>query len=153
MPTSAAEILAVAFATLPAAEQEEAFARINDARLSRLADAEDESAFFVRSLRRVAELAEGELTPDVYRSRRRRLVADGEEVAEFNAVVRRFGSWSHASAPWPCLTPIPCTRSRPVSGRGCAGSHGPRRSSQPIDPASTLRSSCAGPSGGRATVP
>lgn len=77
-------------------EQEEAFARINDARLSRLVDAEDESAFFVRSLRRVAQLAEGELTPDVYRSRRRRLVADGEEVAEFNAVVRRFGSWSHA---------------------------------------------------------
>lgn len=95
MGTSAAEILVIAFAALPDEEQEEAFARIASVRVSRLADAEEESAFFVRSLRRVADVS-NEVTPDVYRRVRLELLARGVEVAEFSAVVRHFGSWRKA---------------------------------------------------------
>ena len=94
--TSGAELLTVAFTALAAEEQEEAFARINDIRLTRLAGEESETALFIRSLRRVADVAGQELTPDLYKSVRRGLVADGEEVAEFNAVARHFGSWRAA---------------------------------------------------------
>jgi hypothetical protein len=94
--TSGAELLAVAFTALAAEEQEEAFARINDIRLKRLAGEESETGVFIRSLRRVADVAGDELTPDLYKSIRRELVAGGEEVAEFNAVCRHFGSWRTA---------------------------------------------------------
>ena len=57
MTTTGAELLAHAFAALPAEEQEEAFARIADARVSRLAAQEDERGFFLRSLRMVADAA------------------------------------------------------------------------------------------------
>jgi hypothetical protein len=91
--TSGADLLSVSFAALKPNEQEEAYARITDIRLTRLAGEESETAQLVRSLRRVADAAGGELTPDLYRHVRRELVAAGEEVAEFNALVRYFGSW------------------------------------------------------------
>lgn len=94
--TTGAELLAVAFAALAPDEQEQAFAGINDIRLTRLAAEEGETAGFLRSLRRVADLAGGELTPDVYRRVRAELVAAGEQVDEFSAVVRYFGSWAQA---------------------------------------------------------
>lgn len=94
--TSGAEIVAVGFAALGADEQEEAYARITDIRLTRLAGEESETSQLIASLRRVADAAGEELTPDLYRQVRRELIARGEEVAEFNAVIRHFGSWRAA---------------------------------------------------------
>jgi hypothetical protein len=94
--TSGAELLAVAFTALAPEEQEEAFARINEIRLTRLAGEESATALFIRSLRRVADVVGDELTPDLYKSVRRELLAGGEEVVEFNAVCRHFGSWRAA---------------------------------------------------------
>jgi hypothetical protein len=86
----------IAFKALTPDEQEEAYAKITDARVTRLAGDQSETARYIRSLRRVADVAGGELTPDIYRHLRRELIAAGEEVAEFNAVCRHFGSWRAA---------------------------------------------------------
>jgi hypothetical protein len=94
--TTGAELLAHAFATLAPDEQEEAFSRIVDARVERLAAEEDETAYFLRSLRRVADASGGELTPDGYRAARRRLVVCGDDIAEVGAVIRHFGTWRRA---------------------------------------------------------
>ena len=91
--TSGAEIVAVGFAALGADEQEEAYARVTGIRLTRLAGEESETAQLIVSLRRVADVTGEELTPDLYRQVRRELVARGEELSEFNALVRHFGSW------------------------------------------------------------
>lgn len=93
---SGPELVAVAFAELAPEEQEQAFARISDVRLTRLAGEEGATAEFIRSLRRVADCAGCELTPNLYRQVRRELVAAGEEIADFNAVSRHFGSWRKA---------------------------------------------------------
>lgn len=95
--TSGSDLVAVAFATLTPDEQEEAFARISDVRLTRLAGEASETALFIRSLRRVADVAGvagDDLSPGIYRRVRGELVKAGEEVAEFSAVCRHFGSWS-----------------------------------------------------------
>lgn len=94
--TSGSDLVALAFATLAPEEQDEAITRISDIRLTRLAGEASETALFIRSLRRVAEVAGGELSPDIYRHVRRELVEAGEDVAEFNAVSRHFGSWRAA---------------------------------------------------------
>ena len=94
--TTAPELIAHAFAALPPEEQEEAFTRIVAVRVNRLAAQEDEKALFLRSMREVANASDGELTTEVYRETRRRLIADGAEIAEVNAVIRHFGSWRQA---------------------------------------------------------
>lgn len=94
--TSGADLLLVAFTALAPEEQEEAFARIGQARLTRLAGEEDETAQFLRSLQRAQEHVGGELTPDLYRAARAELRAGGEEIAELNAVIRHFDSWRAA---------------------------------------------------------
>lgn len=94
--TPAADVVAAAYTALAPEEREEAFVKINDLRLRDLAGEDDEVAYYVRSLVRVRDVSEGELTPDVYRRARRTLLSDGEDVAEFNAVVRFFGSWRQA---------------------------------------------------------
>jgi hypothetical protein len=94
--TPAADVAVAAFMTLAPTEQEEAFAKINDRRLERLSDADSEFGAHLRSLLKVAEAVEEELTPDSYKAARRRLLAEGEEVFEFNAVCRFFGSWRRA---------------------------------------------------------
>jgi hypothetical protein len=90
------EIVAVGFAALDADEQEEAYARVTDIRVTRLAGEESETAQLIASLRRVADVAGEELTPDLYRQVRRELLAHGEEAAELNALIRHFGSWRAA---------------------------------------------------------
>jgi hypothetical protein len=50
----------------------------------------------LRSLRRVADVVGSELTPELYTSARRQLIAEGEEIVEINALRRFFGSWSRA---------------------------------------------------------
>jgi len=52
--TSASDVLLAAFKTLAPGEQEEAFARISDARLTRLAGDDGETARMIRSLRRAS---------------------------------------------------------------------------------------------------
>jgi hypothetical protein len=94
--TTGADVVIAAFAALQVSEQEEAFTRISDLRLTRLAAEEDATAYYLRSLRRVADIAGPDLSPDRYRSEWRALVAAGEDVAEFNAVSRHFGSWREA---------------------------------------------------------
>lgn len=95
-PTPAADVVAAAYSALAPEEREEAFVKINDLRLRELAGDDDEVAYFIRSLLRVADVVGGELTPDLYRRARRTLLVDGEDIAEFNAVVRFFGSWLQA---------------------------------------------------------
>jgi hypothetical protein len=94
--TAAADVVLAAYAVLDGSEQEEAFAKINDSRLARIAGEDDEIAVYIRSLRRVADLVDGEVTPANYRAARRTLLANGEDIVEFNAVVRYFGSWLQA---------------------------------------------------------
>src|SRR5690349_17945424 len=65
----------------------------------RLSGEASETARFIRSLRRVVEVAKivhSDLTPDIYQRVRRELVEAGEDVAEINAIRRHFGSWSKA---------------------------------------------------------
>jgi hypothetical protein len=95
MKTPAADVVVAAFAVLAADEQEEAFVKINDARLRRLAAADSEIATYIRSLVRVADRV-GELSPDSYRAGRKELLVEGQEVHEINAVIRFFGSWRRA---------------------------------------------------------
>lgn len=96
MSTSGIDIVLAAFTTLAAEEQEEAFAKVSEARLRRLAGQEGETARHIRSLARIAAHVGRELSPDLYRQARRDLLAAGEEVIEFNAVCRYFGSWKQA---------------------------------------------------------
>jgi hypothetical protein len=96
VPTSAIDIIAVAFVALSPEEQEKAFARISDARLKRIAGEEGETARHIRSLLRVAEHVDGDLTPDTYKAARRELVAAGEDILDLNAVIRYFGTWRTA---------------------------------------------------------
>jgi hypothetical protein len=94
--TSAVDLLVLAFALLGEAEQDEALVRLNDVRLTRLAEAEGEGARFLRGLRRVAELNGGELTPDVYKRTQRNLAREGEELPGLSAVIRHYETWSQA---------------------------------------------------------
>jgi hypothetical protein len=91
--TPATDLLLVAFNVLEPDEQEEAFVKIADVRLQRLAGEQDESAYFLRSLQAVQQVAGGDLTPSVYRAARAELCGEGVEIAELNALIRFFGTW------------------------------------------------------------
>jgi len=93
---SAVDVLVIAFAALEPAAQEEALVRLQDVRLTHLADAEGESARFLRALRRVAELSGGELTPDVYKRTQAALNRDGEDLPNLSAVIRHYETWAQA---------------------------------------------------------
>jgi hypothetical protein len=93
---SAVDLLLVAFGTLAAPEQDEALVRMNDVRLTRLAEAGGEAARFLRALRRIAELNGGDLTPDVYKRTRSALIHDGEELPTLSAVIRYYETWAQA---------------------------------------------------------
>lgn len=96
MATTATDLLVVAFSALAPDEQEEAFAKLADVRLQRLAGEEDETAVYLRSLKRAQEVVGDALSPASYRQARLDLRANGEDVAELNAVIRHFGSWRQA---------------------------------------------------------
>ena len=91
--TSGIDITVGAFRALNLQEQEEAFARIHELRLARLSADENELAGYLRSLRRVVDIVEGELTPETYRKARLALIDQGEEIHEISAVRRYFGTW------------------------------------------------------------
>jgi hypothetical protein len=92
-PTSGAELVAVAFGSLAALEQGEAYARIVDVRLTRLSLEENERAVYIAALRQVAEATAGDLSPDSYRATQRHLATYGTELPDFNRICRYFGSW------------------------------------------------------------
>jgi hypothetical protein len=94
--TSAIDIISIAFAALAPEEQEEVFERISETRLRRIADDEGETARHIRSLLRVAEHVDGDLTPDTYKAARRELIAASEDILDINAVIRYFGTWRTA---------------------------------------------------------
>ncbi len=94
--TSAPDLLLTAFNSLAPDQQEEAFARIGDARLTRLAGDDGETARMIRSLRRVAEYVGVELTPDNYRAARKELISEGEQIVELSALIRFFDTWKKA---------------------------------------------------------
>jgi hypothetical protein len=95
--TPATDIFLAAYTALSPAEQEAAFEMINEARLARLAADDSETGRFIRSLRRVAEfVGTDDLSPDDYRAARAELVAQGEDIAEINTVIRHFESWRKA---------------------------------------------------------
>jgi len=93
---SGADVVVAGFALLTPADQEEAYARIVDVRLTRLVDADGDTGAFLRALRRAADLSAGELTREAYQRVRLELAKDGEELPEFSRVVRHFGSWARA---------------------------------------------------------
>lgn len=133
--TSGAELIAVAFGALAPDEQEQAFARINDIRLTRVAAEEGETADFLRSLRRVTAVAGGELTPEVYRHVRADLVAAGERVHEFSAVVRYFGSWVQAKE---AVGLAELTTARKIDARFRSRLHGRQRTFREEELVATL---------------
>jgi hypothetical protein len=97
--TTGAQLLLVGYAALNSDEQEEAFALIRDARLSRQAEGEGEIARMVRSLRRAAEhtAAGSELTVDEYRQAVRDLKESNDPIEPLSRVLRFFdGSWRQA---------------------------------------------------------
>jgi hypothetical protein len=94
--TSVIDIISIVFAALTPEEQDEAFACINKMRLKRIADDEGETARHIRSLLRVAEHVDGDLTPDTYKAARRELIAAGEDTLDINAIIRYFGTWRTA---------------------------------------------------------
>jgi hypothetical protein len=95
-PASAVAVLLIAFNALNADQQDQAFAQISEARLQRIAGEESEAALLLRSLRRVAAHVGEELSPDKYKLAYKELRAQGEKIADFNRLVRYYGSWRQA---------------------------------------------------------
>lgn len=75
--TSAVALVVSTFASLALAEQEEAYARIADLRLTRPAEAEGEMATYIRAMPRFADVAGDDLTVDRYRELQRQLLREG----------------------------------------------------------------------------
>ena len=96
MPTTAVDLLVVAYRSLTADEQQDLFERINDLRARSAARDASEMARYVRSLRHVAEEIGRIPTVDDYRTVQPRLVARGEDIESFTRVYRFFGNWPRA---------------------------------------------------------
>lgn len=96
--TSAIDLVLVAYQQLTEEEQEQAFQRLADIRLRKLAGADSEFARHLRSMRRAAEHAgRVDLSVDEYRAAYAELKAtDGDEVIEINKMIAFFGRWSRA---------------------------------------------------------
>jgi hypothetical protein len=95
MTITGPELLIVCFNALSPEEQEEAFARISEIRLRRLAGEEGTTGRILRSLQRVADhLGDEPLTSTSYRKAWAELRNEGEEVESLPTVIRHFGgSW------------------------------------------------------------
>jgi hypothetical protein len=94
--TSGTDALVTLFNVLTPDEQEEAFARIADVRLNRLAGDESDAARFLRSLRRVVEeLGEFPSVGD-YKRISEELIAAGEDIETFARLYSYYGTWPRA---------------------------------------------------------
>jgi Homing endonuclease associated repeat len=96
MATSAVDALLVMYQALDESEQDELDARISDARALREAGEHSEMGRMMISLQRIAEHVGGPPSPADYKLAYRELRAAGEDIEEFNRVVRHFGSWRRA---------------------------------------------------------
>ncbi len=94
--TTGPDLLLVAFQALSETEQEEAFARITEARLVRQAGDEGMTARCIRSIDLVAELVGRAPSADEYREARETLLIEGAEVESLSRLIRHFGSWHRA---------------------------------------------------------
>src|SRR4051794_4958368 len=94
--TSAIDAMLVLYAALNSEEQEEAFERLGDARLKRLAGEQSETATMIASLQAVTRHVGEELTPDLYRAGYRELRSAGADVIEINRIIRHFKTWRRA---------------------------------------------------------
>jgi hypothetical protein len=91
--TSGVDLMLVAFRALSAVEQRECFAHLAQLRLTDNAQDENETARFLRSLRRVAETLGEAPTANQYRDTVRRLAEEGEALEPASRVIRHFGTW------------------------------------------------------------
>jgi len=94
--TSAVDALIIVFEALPEDEREDAFERLSEHRLTRLAGEESETARMIRSLRRVAEEVGNTPTVTEYRDVERRWRGTPDAVEETNRLIRHFGTWRRA---------------------------------------------------------
>jgi hypothetical protein len=94
--TTGAELVAIAFGALAVDEQQEAYERITETRVARLAGEESMTAQTLRSLIRVRHRLGRPPTVTEYRQAWRELKGGDDEVEEVNRLVRHFGSWSRA---------------------------------------------------------
>lgn len=92
-PTSATDVLLVAYQALTDDEQDELHRRIRDARLDRIEATDSQTALFVKSLRRACEVLGHIPTAREYAQVRRDLAEQGEEIASQNSIIRFFGTW------------------------------------------------------------
>lgn len=96
-PTTAVDLLAIAYQALAAPEQDEALRRLQELALKRDADRRSETERILASLQRVAVLAGKEpqdLTSDDYRAAiQREITEDGPGIAPLSQVIKHFGSW------------------------------------------------------------
>jgi hypothetical protein len=96
--TSASEVVAIAFQHLTPAEQEEAYAKIKELRLRRLAGTDAEIGRYINAIAAVQERVDGELSCDDYREWSPKLRKEGLDVPPFSELRRYFGSWSRAKS-------------------------------------------------------
>lgn len=92
-PTSAPDLLLIAYRALAPAEQEQAFALINDARLERLAGENSEAGRMIASLKRVADVLGQAPGIEDYRHVRAELEADGESLEPPSRILSHYRSW------------------------------------------------------------
>jgi hypothetical protein len=96
--TSASEVIAIAFQHLTPVEQEEAYAKIKELRLRRLAGTDGEIGRYINAIAAVQERVDGELSCEDYREWSPKLRKDGLDVPPFSELRRYFGSWSRAKS-------------------------------------------------------
>lgn len=94
--TTAADALVLLFNALAPDEQDEAFERLSDVRLRRLAGSESDSERFVSSLRRVAEYVGHPPSVDEYKQASKELVAASESIQTFSRLYAHYGTWPRA---------------------------------------------------------
>jgi hypothetical protein len=92
-PTTAPELLLIAYRALSPSEQERAFQLIHEARVQRLAGEDSETGQMLRCLRRVTELLGEVPGMDEYKRVQKALAAEGEHLEPVSRVYKHFGSW------------------------------------------------------------
>jgi Homing endonuclease associated repeat len=96
MATSGPDLLVAAYRVLSEDEQDEAFSRLHEARVTKEAATDSDMARYLRSLQIVAEAVGRTPTSDDYRAAQPKLAAAGEPVESFSRLYRFFGSWPRA---------------------------------------------------------
>ena len=97
MTATAADALVMLFSALPEDAQDDAYERIGELRLRRLAGDESAMAVAIRSMRTVAEYVGHAPSVDEYKQASQELIADDVDVLTFARIYAHFGhSWPRA---------------------------------------------------------